>query len=69
MLAHKRISSILYFLLCNFYGSFDIPLRYFIVSSANFSTTNYIILFSQKPLALPEVLVRLRAALYSCFAF
>jgi hypothetical protein len=69
MLAHKRISSILYFLLCNFYGSFDVLLCYLIVFSANFSVTNYITLSPQRPLVFPEILVCLGAVLYFCFAF
>jgi hypothetical protein len=69
MLAHKNISSTLYFLLYNFYGSFDTLLCYFTVSSANFFATNYIILSPQKSFVLLEVLVCLRVVLRFCFAF
>jgi hypothetical protein len=58
-----------YFLLYNFYGSFDALLRYLTVFFANFSATNYIILSPQKLFILPEILVYLRIVLYFCFVF
>jgi hypothetical protein len=69
VLVYRRINFILYFLFCNFYGSFDVLLRYLIVFSVNFFATNYIILSPQKPLVLPEILICLGAVLYSCFVF
>jgi hypothetical protein len=69
VLAYQRISSIYFFWLYNFYGSFDALRYYLIVFSANFFAINYIILSPQRPPMFLKILIYLGAVLCSCFVF